>query len=76
MVNVLFFGALAEIAGCSQIKVEHVDNTDLLHEYLVKRYPLLANRKFAVALNKTVVQQSAIIPENSEVALLPPFSGG
>jgi molybdopterin converting factor small subunit len=69
------FGKLVDIAGNS-ISVDEVKDTDSLVNSLNKIYPALANTKYVIAVNKKVINQNTILDNRSEIALLPPFSGG
>ena len=73
--EVLMFGRLADIAGNSFI-VNDVADTDRLISTLHKRYPVLAQTKYVIAVNKQVITSNTLLKEDSVVALLPPFSGG
>lgn len=75
-ISVRFFGQLTEITGCSSISMPVVDDTDLLDHELKQRYPMLDGAKYAVAVNKKIIRQRTQLSEGTEVALLPPFSGG
>ena len=74
--KVLFFGALAEITGNTEMELSGFADTALLQQELLRRYPQLGERKFALALDKHLVRQTTILTESSVVALLPPYSGG
>ena len=69
------FGKLVDIAGSSVI-IPDVTDTESLVKTLQKNYPALLNTKYVIAVNKKVINQNTILDNNSEVALLPPFSGG
>ena len=69
------FGRLADIAGNS-VSVNDVNDTDSLIADLQKNYPALTETKYVVAVNKQVIKGNTLLDKNSEVALLPPFSGG
>jgi molybdopterin converting factor small subunit len=73
--KIIFFGRLAEIGGES-IELEQVANTDDLVKALHKNFPELADTRYAIAVDKKVISGNTILYKNSEVALLPPFSGG
>jgi molybdopterin synthase sulfur carrier subunit len=73
--KVLMFGRLADIAGNS-FTVKDVVDTDRLINTLHKTYPALAETNYVIAVNKQVITSNTLLNENSEVALLPPFSGG
>jgi molybdopterin converting factor small subunit len=74
--KVLFFGALAEITGNAEMELSGFEDTALLQQELLRRYPQLGERKFALALDKHLVRQTTVLTESSVVALLPPYSGG
>ena len=74
-VEIIIFGQLADIAG-SSLSMENVADTNALVSGLHKLYPALADVKYLIAVNKSVVNENTVLNENSVVALLPPFSGG
>lgn len=70
------FGMVAEKIGKSEMTLDHTgDSAELLAALLVK-FPELKTLKFTLAINKKIVNGNQEIPENAEIALLPPFSGG
>ena len=70
------FGMVAEKIGLSDLSMDHSgDSAELLAALLVK-FPELKTLKFTLAINKKIVNGNQEIPENAEIALLPPFSGG
>jgi molybdopterin converting factor small subunit len=74
-VNIIVFGQLADITG-NVLSLDNVTDTDSLVQELNKLYPALAKKKYAVAVDKQVVNKNISITSNNTVALLPPFSGG
>ena len=74
-INIIIFGQLADIAG-SSLALENIADTNSLVKELHILYPALANAKYAIAVDKKVVNENTRLTENSIVALLPPFSGG
>ena len=58
------------------LALENVADTNSLVKELHTLYPALADAKYAIAVNKKVVNENTVLTENSTVALLPPFSGG
>ena len=74
-VNIIIFGRLTDIAG-SSLALENIADTNSLVKVLHSLYPALADSKYVVAVDKKVVNENTTLSENSEVALLPPFSGG
>lgn len=75
-VNVLLFGQIVDIIGKSSIKVDDVEDTNALVQKLQSMYPALANSKYAVAVNKKIINSNTLLQQGEEVAILPPFSGG
>ena len=73
--KVIMFGKLVDIAG-SLVSVDDAKDTSDLVNILNKTYPALANTKYVIAVNKKIINQNTILDNNSEIALLPPFSGG
>lgn len=75
-INVLLFGAVADIVGKSSFVMPTPSSTDELKEQLEADYPALKNISYVVAVNKQMVTASTALEPNATVALLPPFSGG
>ena len=74
-INIIIFGQLTDIAG-SSLTLKNIADTNNLIKELHNLYPALAKAKFAIAVDKKVVNENTTLTENSIVALLPPFSGG
>ncbi|HYK45671.1 MAG TPA: MoaD/ThiS family protein [Parafilimonas sp.] len=74
-VNVMVFGQIAEITGNSNFVIDVAD-TDQLINKLNSLYPTLQNAKYAVAVNRQIIRKNTEIINGSEIAILPPFSGG
>jgi molybdopterin synthase sulfur carrier subunit len=74
--NIKYFGLLAEITQCPEESLEFSKTrvSDLLEE-LYKKYPGLKEKDFQVAQNLELVSKDANLI-STEIALLPPFSGG
>jgi len=75
-INVLTFGEVADIVNTSSFNMDHVTDIDTLKQLLEDKFPQLREIKYAVAVNKKIVNQNVTIEDASIVALLPPFSGG
>jgi molybdopterin converting factor small subunit len=75
-VQIMIFGQLADITGTSELILHDIPDTDSLQETLHKLYPALANTKYAIAMNKKTIQGNTILSGDTNIALLPPFSGG
>ena len=74
-IKIILFGKLADISGNS-VSLKNVADTDSLVNTLHKDYPVLANTKYVIAVDKQVIKGNTVLNTNSTVALLPPFSGG
>jgi len=74
--KVLFFGQLTDITATSSLTIENVDNTQALVLMLESMFPGLANARYIVAVNNTIVRDHMMLLETATIALMPPFSGG
>ena len=57
-VNVLIFGPLKDITGTNTCEVTDVRDTDEMLHKLNRLYPDLEHRKFLIAVQKEIVQQT------------------
>ena len=78
VVNVLYFGMLAEATGLplESWEVPPAASVRKLREQILDKYPALRDRKFKIAVNQQMVEETLLLPPLAEVALLPPFAGG
>lgn len=70
------FGQLTDIAGSSSITINNAADTDSLVKEVNKLYPSITGVKYRIAVNKKIISDNTAITETSNIALLPPFSGG
>ena len=75
-IKILLFGQLKERLGADFIEVDGAVDSDLLIVKLKSEFPVLSDISFRVAVDKNLVSEKVVLSEKSEVALLPPFSGG
>ena len=91
-VKILVFGSLVDVLGSNNIMIplenkviqdEDDSNgpnlqtcTDDVLSVLKMKFPLLSEMKFVIALDKKIVQENTVVDTNSEIAILPPYSGG
>lgn len=75
-ITIKAFGMVAEVIGDTELVLENPGSLLALKKRLAERFPELTNVKFGLALNKKLLSSDVEIPEGSEIALLPPFSGG
>lgn len=73
--QVLLFGMIAEKAGANEVQVE-ADSVAVLRDALIVRIPGLASMRYAIAVDRRVVQDDMPLAGNEEIAVLPPFAGG
>lgn len=74
--NVKYFGILAEITELKEERVEFSGSTvSELLDQLNDKYADLEDKDFQVAQNNEIVTKETLVSE-TEIALLPPFSGG
>ena len=80
IVKLLLFAAAKEIAGTDVIKLELEGNCSVeqLKTALVMEHPELAEltKRSAFAVDQTFASDDVQIGEDSEVAMIPPVSGG
>ena len=70
------FGQISELITVPFLDLDPIIDTDQLRMELLKKYPLMADKQFVIAVDKKIVLTNTPITEKSEIALLPPFSGG
>ena len=75
-INILAFGQIADIAGTGSWKERDIAYTDLLKQKLHEQFPQLQHLNYLVAVNKTIIHENTVIPDQATIALLPPYSGG
>ena len=75
-VHLTLFGQLADITGRTEMTLHDIPDTETLVQTLNELYPLIANVKYAIALNRKVIKDKTILIGDNNIALLPPFSGG
>jgi sulfur-carrier protein len=76
VIQILFFGQIAEITGTDQFQIGNINDTDQLVSQLNSMYPPLIHTQYVLALDKKMITGNTPLTENCTVALLPPFSGG
>lgn len=70
------FGMLQEKIGAEIELNELVSNVSELRAMLEKKYIYMNGINYLVAINKTIATDETMITNDSEIAILPPFSGG
>lgn len=81
-VHMLYFARLRERFGMASENLELAGSTaaDLVAQLQARggiwAEELAAGRAFRVAVNQDIVTLDAVLPENAEVAIFPPVTGG
>lgn len=77
-IDILYFGMLAEISGRAKESFQGRESMTVsdLKGKLFEKYPEMSAKKFKVAVNQKIGDDTTIIPLSAEIALLPPFAGG
>ena len=75
-ITVLAFGQIAELTGKSNWTMSDIHNTEQLKQAIESSFPGIKNINYLLAIDKKIAKENVVIPANSTVALLPPFSGG
>ena len=73
--NINIFGQLTDITS-GNIELNNIVDTNNLISVLNKNYPQLITAKYVIAVDKKVITENTILNNQSNIALLPPFSGG
>ena len=78
--NIRLFGIAKEIVGGRNLSLTDTGNITTvgdLKQWLSQQYPALHKlQSYAVAVDNEYANEARVIQENSEVAVLPPVSGG
>lgn len=74
--KILLFGQLKEKLKADYLEIESAGDSDILLDKLKDEFPILGDLSFRVAVDKNLISEKVTLSEGSEVALLPPFSGG
>jgi molybdopterin converting factor subunit 1 len=78
--NILFFASLKDKVGVSKVSMQLPDDISVadLKKHLIQLYPKLEPMigKSITAINREFALDDQFIPEDAEVAIFPPVSGG
>jgi molybdopterin converting factor small subunit len=75
-IRVLAFGILAEKMNTGEITVPAVHTVSDLQKKIEELYPLVSGIRYSIAVDRKLANADTNISSDSEIALLPPFSGG
>jgi len=72
-----YFGMVAEAVGKEEELYDFSNRTvEELNQQLKERYANLGELSYNFAINHSIVENSHVLNEQDEIALLPPFAGG
>ena len=78
VVNILFFGSTAEIAGTRNLD-RHCEDVETVSDLICKLsmdYPALANHKLLFAINEEYADPNTLLKDGDEIAVFTAVSGG
>lgn len=75
-VKIIAFGKIAEMAAKTKWSIQHVHSLEELRTILEKEVIGLKGMKYQLSVDRKIATTTTEIKDGSEVALLPPFSGG
>jgi molybdopterin converting factor small subunit len=75
-VKILLFGQLIDLVGTNHIVLENIEDTGQMVRKLHVLYPALAEVPYAIAVDMNFITQNTSLEHDSQIALLPPYSGG
>lgn len=74
--HITVFGRLTDIIGAASLEWPATQHTQDLKAALEQRFPELKGKTYAIAVDKKIATGTVALTPGSEIALLPPFSGG
>jgi molybdopterin converting factor subunit 1 len=79
-IRVLFFATLRDRAGTKSLEIEIPEDTTVqeLKDRIARDYPNLKQsmESVVISINREFAFDESVVPENAEVAMFPPVSGG
>lgn len=81
LVTCLFFAVSKQLSGTAQAQFdipEQIILSQFISDYLLPKYPQLTSHidNYLISVNQEYSDRSIVIPPNSEIAIIPPVSGG
>jgi molybdopterin converting factor small subunit len=75
-ITILTFGQITDITGTAEWKEAGIMDTETLRQKLEGQFTALSQVKYAMAVDKKMINANTQLTDGAVVALLPPFSGG
>lgn len=76
MITLLAFGKICEVTGWSRLDRPEIKTKTEWKEWLEAEYPILRGTQYSIAINREISMEEEEVHDGSEIAFLPPFSGG
>jgi len=77
MATIKYFGMLAEATGLQEERIAlEPQAVSALKQLLLEKHPALMGKDFRIAVNQELGDDNRRVSDSTEIALLPPFSGG
>jgi sulfur-carrier protein len=70
------FGQLTDVIGHDHVELDHKPTVGDMRSLLCEKYPLLATKKFNVAVDNKIASDELLLKDDVVICLLPPYSGG
>ncbi len=74
--KVKVFGRLTEICGSGMVEIDTVESVELVKEIMEHKFPVLKQQNYVVAIDKVIAKSNIVLKPDSEIAFMPPYSGG
>lgn len=75
-IKLLLFGILSTLAKTQELEYTDIFSIQKLKLKLFNQYPELKQYQFQVYVNQQTVNETQVLKEGDEIALIPPFAGG
>ncbi len=75
-IKIITFGKIADILPEQEWVIDSLETAGELRGQLEAKYPDLKSLRYLIAVDKRIADDESPLEDKSEVALLPPFSGG
>jgi sulfur-carrier protein len=76
MMTIKVFGQLTDVIGHDSVELDVRPTVGEMRSLLYEKYPLLASKKFNVAIENKIASDELLLTDHVVICLLPPYSGG
>jgi sulfur-carrier protein len=74
--QIMIFGQLTDITGSEIIRLSGFSDTTGMVKSLNEKFPEMAETRYAIAIDKKIINKNTVINSDTKIVLMPPFSGG